>query len=178
MFDYLASLLDRTSGSQIPILGHATDGVGQLSGGGLFAMAEVIGKAWETSDPKDVFIPFMRLNQTYKQIAHEDVTVSIYQVRGLASPDVYPAGQFSSAFAAALDATYRATLFGRTLYENRIYVCVQIRPSRPMGETLGSYWEAKKGEVETADQRRLDEKDLSGDSASIFDLPDDITFPR
>ena len=155
MFDNLARLLDRTSGSQVPILGHATDGVGQLSGGGLFAMAEVTGKAWETSDEKDVFIAFMRLNQTYKQIAHEDVTISIYQVRGLASPDVYPARQFRCAFAAALDDAYRATLFSRTLYENRTYVCVQIRPSRPMGETLGSYWEAKKGEVETADQRRI-----------------------
>ncbi len=98
MSDYLARLLDRTSGSQLPILGHARDGVGLLSGGGLFAMATVMGKAWETSDQRDVFVRFMRLNQTYKQIAHEDVTISIYQVRGLASPGVYPAGQFSSAF--------------------------------------------------------------------------------
>src|SRR5262245_3873794 len=111
-------------------------------------MAAVIGRPWETSDQKDVFIRFMRLNQTYKQIVHEDVTISVYQVRGLAVPGVYPAGWFSSAFAAALDDAYRATLFGRTLYENRTYICVQIRPSRPMGETLGSYWEAKKGEVE------------------------------
>ncbi len=155
MFDPLAHLLDRTSGSQVPILGHATDGVGLLSGGGVFAMAAVAGRPWETSDQNEVFTRFMRLNQTYKQIAHEDVTLSVYQVRGLASAGVYPAGGFTGAFAAALDDAYRAALFRRTLYENRTYVCVQIRPSRPMGETLGSYWEAKRGEVETADERRI-----------------------
>ena len=92
MFDALARLLDRTSGSQVPILGHATDGVGLHSGGGVFAMAAVAGRPWETSDQKDVFTRFMRLNQTYKQIAHEDVSLSVYQVRGLASAGVYPAG--------------------------------------------------------------------------------------
>ena len=94
MFDYLARLLDRTSGSQLPILGHATDGVGLLSGGGLFAMAEVTGRHGRRRTRGTYSFAFMRLNQTYKQIAHEDVTISIYQVRGLASPDVYPAGQF------------------------------------------------------------------------------------
>jgi type IV secretion system protein VirB4 len=155
VLDHLASLLDGTSGSQLPILGHARDGVALLSGGGVFALAEVFGTSWETCDPKDVFARFIRLNQTYKQIAHEDVTLSVYQVRGTASPIVYPTGGFESAFSSALDDAYRAALFGRTLYENRTYICVQIRPSRPMGETLGSYWETKRGDVDTADERRI-----------------------
>ena len=64
-------------------------------------------------------------------------------------------GRFAGAFAVALDDAYRAALFRRTLYENRTYICVQIRPSRPLGETFGSYWEAKRGEVDTADERRV-----------------------
>lgn len=153
IFDGLASFLDRTGGSQVPLVSHVNDRVCLISDGGVFAMMEITGKPWE--DRSDVINRFFRLNQTYKQIAHEDVTISVYQVRGPAPASVYPKGRFTSGFAAALDDAYRNNLHRHTLYDNRTYLCVQIRPSRPMGETLGSYWETKKGDVETADEWRV-----------------------
>jgi type IV secretion system protein VirB4 len=149
------SLLERTVDSYIPIQGHVRDGVLLLDDGSVFAMSELTGRPWETSDPRDVIEHHLRLNQTYKQIAGDTVIVSVYQIRGLSAPAVYPAGRFRSPFAASLDQAYRENLLRRTLYRNQTFIGIQVRPERYAGELIGEQIALRQKPVDEPSERRI-----------------------
>jgi type IV secretion system protein VirB4 len=150
-FDFL----ERLVGSYLPIWGHAREGAWLLDDGGVFAMLEVQGVAWDTYGLQDVLGRKNRLNHTYKQIASDSIIVSVYQTRGLAPEAVYPVANFPSAFAASLDAAYRARLFDQMLYENRTFIGVQMRPERYAGEFIGNQIAIRQKPVEQASEERL-----------------------
>ena len=96
MFNFIKR--ERLVSGYLPLVGHMSDGVVLLDDGSVFAMLELAGLPWETCDPRNVSERQIRLNHTYRNIAADSVVVSVYQCRGMASPDVYPSGAFRSAF--------------------------------------------------------------------------------
>jgi type IV secretion system protein VirB4 len=150
-FDFL----ERVVGSYLPIWGHARDGAWLLDDSGVFAMLEVQGVPWDTYALQDIVGRKDRLNHTYKQIASDSIIISVYQTRGPAPETVYPVETFPSAFAASLDAAYRARLFDQMLYENRTFIGVQIRPERYAGEFIGDQIAIRQKPVEHASEERL-----------------------
>lgn len=128
---------ERMISDYVPIVGHAADGVLLNDDGSMVAVVEVTGLPWETSGAGDVNDRFRRLVHTWKNIARDTLILGVYQCRGMASPDVYPQAEFRSRFAAEFDAAYQRSLFSGSLYDNRIFIMIQIRPARPAGELLG-----------------------------------------
>ncbi len=112
----------------VPWLGHERDDVVLLSDGSLFAMCELQGASFETLEDELLDERKVRLNQTYSQIAHDSITLTIWQHRGPANPSVYPDPPASAGFASELSLSYKAHLFDQSLYENRTFLGVRVRP--------------------------------------------------
>ena len=148
-------LLERTSASYMPLWGHARDDVVMLDDGSMFAMVEVLGIPWETSNGRDVADKYQRWNHTLKNIAAPNLIITIYQCRGLADDGIYPTGTFRSEFAASLDAAYRGKLFEQSLYENRTFLGVQLRPERYAGEALSEHLALHQKPVDAPDEERI-----------------------
>ena len=147
--------LERTSGSYMPLWGHVRDNVIMLDDGSKFAMVAVMGCPWETADARDVVDKHLRWNHTLKNIASPNLIMMVYQCRGLADSGIYPAGKFRSDFAASLDAAYRAKLFEQSLYENRTFIGIQLRPERYAGETVSEHLALHQTPVNDPDEERI-----------------------
>jgi type IV secretion system protein VirB4 len=148
-------LLERTSCSYMPLWGHTRDNVIMLDDGSQFAMVEVMGCPWETEDARDVVDKNLRWNHTLKNIASPNLIIMVYQCRGLADHGIYPAGKFRSDFAASLDAAYRGKLFEQSLYENRTFIGLQLRPERYAGETVSEHLALHQKPVDDPDEERI-----------------------
>lgn len=143
---------ERQISAYLPLWGHVTDHAILLDDGSVFGMFEVTGLPWETSGEVDVLRRHIRLNATYKNIANDTIILSVYQCRGMSDPSCYPVGIFRTAFSGELDSVYRNRLFDCALYDNRIYLGVQIRPPRYAGEFVGErVWQ----KTEELDEERL-----------------------
>lgn len=118
----------------VPLEDHVTDRACVLSDGGAYAMFEVDGIRWETAEPEEVSAWHSRLNLTVRNIASDQLILSVYQCRGLATAEAFPPGQHRPGFAAELAGRYRQRLLDRSLYSNRLFLALQLRPPRPAGE--------------------------------------------
>ena len=153
MFNFIKR--EKLVSGYLPLVGHMSDGVVLLDDGSVFAMLELAGLPWETCDRQNVSERQIRLNHTYRNIAADSVVVSVYQCRGMASPDVYPSGAFRSAFSESLDTGYRANLFDRSLFDNRLYMGIQVRPPRYAGEFIGEQVSRRQRAAEEAPEDRV-----------------------
>ncbi len=151
MFDGIRAFLDRTVGQYVPIQGHIRPDMLLLNDGGVFAMVEVTGQPWETSEEIEVAERCARLCRSYQQVQADTLMLTIYQCRGMAPSSVYPRGTYRSAFAAQLDAAYEANLFRHSLYLNRTFIGIQIRPDRYVGEFIGELAEMNQKPVTSLD---------------------------
>lgn len=142
--------------SHLPIFGHVADDQLLLDDGSEFAMIECQGATWETQQPGEVQAMWSRLNQTMKNIAAPNLILTVYQCRGHHDERIYPKGRFRSEFSRRLDEAYKANLLQQTLYENRTFIGIQVRPERHMGETVGEYLDMRRSEpVEEPDEDRI-----------------------
>ena len=80
-------------------------------GNGVLAMFSADGVFPDTADDTDIAAWFDRLHNALKNIAAEDVELTVYQCRGEADPSGYEAGLHRAPFARELDAAYRDSLF-------------------------------------------------------------------
>jgi type IV secretion system protein VirB4 len=115
-------------GDKIPLEDHIADDVVLTKGNGVLAMFSADGVFPDTADETDIAAWFDRLHNALKNIAAEDVELTVYQCRGEADPSGYEAGQGRAIFARELDAAYSDGLFRRLLYSNRLFLAVQLHP--------------------------------------------------
>ena len=127
----------------VPLEDHVTERVCVLTDGSAYAMFEVGGISPETAEPEEVSAWHNRLNLTIRNVANDQLILTVYQCRGLATPDAFPLGQHRSGFAAELAAAYRSRLLDRALYSNRLFLAVQLRPPRPAGEWVADQMEKR-----------------------------------
>jgi len=118
----------QTIDADIPWLGHERDDVILFRSGGIFVMYELQGVRFETLEDILITERKLRLNHTYCQIAHDAITLTIWQHRGPANPSIYPDVPTDTPFAGALNLAYKAHLLDQTLYDNRIFLGIQVRP--------------------------------------------------
>jgi type IV secretion system protein VirB4 len=137
------------------MVGHVSDKVVLLDDGSVLAMFSVAGIAWETADVEDIRRRHEEWNNTLRNVASDTLIINTYQCRGMADPSIYPDRFFASSFADKLNRDYRRNLFERSLYNNRIYIAVMLRPARYAGEMLGEQIAKRSKPADEAPEDRL-----------------------
>ncbi len=79
-------------GDKIPLEDHIADDVVLTRGNGVLAMFSADGVFPDTADETDIAAWFDRLHNALKNIAAEDVELTVYQCRGEADPSGYRGG--------------------------------------------------------------------------------------
>ena len=148
---------DRLFSEYVPLISHVTDEAVSMSDHSVLAMIEVQGVPWETAEASAINAWHARLNTTIQNIASDTLVLYTYQCRGNADPNVYPTGSFRSAFAEAFDMVYRERLFDRSLYWNRLFIGLQVRPPRYAGEWVGEQV-AKRRVGKEVEEERIEDR--------------------
>lgn len=146
---------ERLLSSYIPLVGHTREDVVLHNDGSVTAMVAVAGVAWETADVVDIIRRHDDYNTALRNIADDTLTISTYQCRGMADPSIYPERVFPSAFATSLNARYREQLFGRSLYNNQLYLGVTIRPARYAGDLVAAQMAKRSKTADEAPEDRI-----------------------
>jgi type IV secretion system protein VirB4 len=130
-------------GDRIPLEEHLTDRTIRLSDDGVFAMFEADGLGMSTADGPAFAAQHDRLNGALLNMPSTDrVIFSVYLCRGPADEDAIPAPDDRLApFARDFLSAYRANLLDNgMLYENRLFIGVQLRP----GGNGEEFWSIRK----------------------------------
>jgi type IV secretion system protein VirB4 len=126
-------------GDLIPVEDHIADNVVLTRGNGTMAMFAVVGVHSDTADDGTIVTWYDRVHNTYKNIAAEDVELTIYQCRGEADQSVFEGGLHRSQFARDLDAAYRDNLFRGSLYSNRLFLAIQIHAPNVAAQSISRF---------------------------------------
>jgi len=121
-----------TISEHVPWFAHYEDHIIVLIDGGYYAMLELQGVPWQTHDDNDILNRTIRHNHTLCQIAHESITLTVYQYRGPASPEIYPPVCTYPSSATEMNLAYKAHLLDARLYQNRIFLGILVQPSNLM----------------------------------------------
>ena len=122
----MAKRLEALLGDKIPLEDHIADDVVLTKGNGVLAMFSADGVFPDTADEVDIAAWFDRLHNALRNIAAEDVELTVYQCRGEAEPSSCEAGVHRTPFARQLEAAYRESLLRGFLYSNRLFLAVQV----------------------------------------------------
>ena len=98
----MADIPEALLGDKIPFEDHIADDIVLMKGNGVMAMFAVAGVFPDTADEVDIAGWFDRLHNALKNIAAEDIELTIYQCRGEADRSVYEDSLHRSAFAREL----------------------------------------------------------------------------
>ena len=126
-------------GDMIPVEDHISDNVALMKGNSVMAMFEVTGVFPDTADDVDIAALFDRLHNPLKNVAADDVELTIYQCRGAADPSIYEGGVHRTQFARDLDAAYRDSLFRGSLYSNRLFLAIQIHAPNVAAQSVSRF---------------------------------------
>lgn len=146
--------------AQLPYARHATDAVVGLDTGALMLCLRLDGASFETADVADLNDWHAKLNNAWRNLADDQLAVWHHLVRRAHTG--YPKGAFRSAFAADLDAQYRARLDRAEMYVNELYVTLVLHPGRDGAERAGAWANRLRGvriagELEAERVRRLED---------------------
>jgi type IV secretion system protein VirB4 len=104
----------------LPYARHIDDNIIALDGRDLMMMFKLDGLAFETADPIHLNDWHEKLNGTLRNIADDRLAIWTHIVRRPITD--YPEGEFRSAFAADLDAKYRARVTAKRMFVNELYL--------------------------------------------------------
>ena len=119
----------------LPYARHINDHVIALDGRDLMMMFQLDGLAFETADPVHLNDWHEKLNGTLRNIADDRLAIWTHIVRRPITD--YPEGEFRSAFAADLDAKYRARVTAKRMFVNELYLTMIMRPSVGSADRTG-----------------------------------------
>lgn len=124
----LATLRSREIGPEtfIPYVRHVDEAVIALNSRALMVMIAIDGVSFETADPLDLNALNRDLNTLYRNIADERLALWTHIIRR--RDEDYPAGNFATAFSAALNAKYRERMVGQDLFRNDLYLTLVWHP--------------------------------------------------
>jgi type IV secretion system protein VirB4 len=112
----------------LPYARHVSDQVAALDTGALMLSFRLEGASFETADVRDLNDWHAKLNSAWRNLASDRLAVWHHLVRR--ADDRYPQGQFRSAFAADLDAAYRARIGASRMFVNELYLTLVLHPGR------------------------------------------------
>ena len=128
---------EREARDVLPYIWHVADDVIGLVDGGLLMIFAVDGLAFQSACRRDLNVLQNRLNTLWRNISDPALSVHIMTLRQRSNE--YPAGKFTNAFPAALDAKYRQRLSGETLYRNDLFVALIWTPGRAVARKAGGW---------------------------------------
>ena len=129
---------ERGATKYLPYIGHIGPQTVLLEDGSLLAIACVAGHPFELEDHGDRNARLRLLNTVYRNLADDNVTVYAHLIRH-ADHQSHAAGNFRSAFAAALDAAYRQTVLANRLFTNDYFVTLVVSPRSVLGTGFGKF---------------------------------------
>lgn len=150
----MAKLPESLLSEKVPLEDHIKDDVVLMRGNGVLAMFDASGVFPDTSDDRDIAGWFDQFHNALKNIAAEDVELTIYQCRGDADETAYRTGPHNTRFAAELDAAYRDNLFAGTLYRNRLYIAIQVHAPNTAAQGIAQFF----ADASTDPQTDIDER--------------------
>lgn len=121
----------------LPYARHVTDRIIGLDTQGLMLSFQLDGASFETADVRDLNDWHAKLNGAWRNLANDRLAVWHHLVRR--EHHGYPEGQFRSAFAADLDARYRARLGATRMFVNELYVTLVLHPGRDAADRAGAW---------------------------------------
>ena len=120
----------------IPYVRHADTHTVALKSRSLMTMIALDGISFETADIRDINALHRDLNTLWRNIGDERLALWSHVIRRRSND--YPDGAFSNAFAAKLDAKYRARMTGEELFQNDLYLTLVWSPSLDVPDKLGT----------------------------------------
>lgn len=146
---------ERSIAGYLKFVGHVRPDVVLMDDGSVFGMLSVDGLSWDTAEIDDIRRWNEDLNLSFRNIAFDNLTIMTYQCRGAAHPSIYPDRKFPSEFVTRLNERYRERLFEQTLYSNRIFIGILVRPARYMGDFMSEQVAKRSKPAEDAPEDRL-----------------------
>ncbi len=111
----------------LPYARHINEEMVALDSGDIMLTFELQGRAFETSDVRDLNDWHTKLNGLLRNLHDERLSVWTHLIR--MRVDQYPGGAFQSGFAADLDRAYFGRINRERMFINRFFVSLVIRPS-------------------------------------------------
>ncbi|HEX5775489.1 MAG TPA: transporter, partial [Caulobacteraceae bacterium] len=121
----------------LPYARHITDHVVGLDTQALMLSFQLDGASFETADVRDLNDWHAKLNSAWRNLADDRLAVWHHLVRR--EHHGYPEGPFRSAFAADLDARYRARLGANRMFVNELYVTLVLHPGREAADRANAW---------------------------------------
>lgn len=150
---------EQTPAKFLPYARHVNEHMVMLDTGDLMLTLELTARAFETADIRDLNDWHTKLNNLYRNLHDERLSVWTHIVR---LPIDIAAGQgFSSAFAARLDADYFERINAERLYVNRFFVTLLLRPTALAADKIAAFFKrtaARDGAVEAEVVEALEDK--------------------
>lgn len=134
----------------LPYARHVTDQIVGLDTQALMMCFRLEGASFETADVRDLNDWHAKLNSAWRNLADDQLAVWHHLVRR--EHHGYPAGQFRSAFAAGLDARYRARLGAGRMFVNELYVTLVLHPGRDAAERAGAWLKRSRNAAPECDE--------------------------
>lgn len=111
----------------LPYARHINEEMVALDSGDIMLTFELTGRAFETSDVRDLNDWHTKLNGLLRNLHDERLSVWTHLIR--MRVDQYPGGAFQSGFAADLDRAYFGRINRERMFINRFFVSLVIRPA-------------------------------------------------
>ena len=111
----------------LPYARHINDQMVALDSGDIMLTFELTGRAFETSDVRDLNDWHTKINGLLRNLHDERLSIWTHLIR--MRVDQYPGGAFKSGFAADLDLAYFGRINRERMFINRFFVSLVIRPS-------------------------------------------------
>ena len=118
----------------LPYARHINEEMVALDSGDIMLTFELQGRAFETSDVRDLNDWHTKLNGLLRNLHDERLSVWTHLIR--MRVDQYPGGAFKSGFAADLDRAYFGRINRERMFINRFFVSLVIRPSATSGDKI------------------------------------------
>lgn len=118
----------------LPYARHINEEMVALDSGDIMVTFELTGRAFETSDVRDLNDWHTKLNGLLRNLHDERLSVWAHLIR--MRVDQYPGGAFKSGFAADLDRAYFGRINRERMFINRFFVSLVIRPSATSGDKI------------------------------------------
>jgi type IV secretion system protein VirB4 len=121
----------------LPYARHVTDRIVSLDTQAMMLCFQLDGACFETADIRDLNDWHAKLNGAWRNLADDRLAIWHHLIRRRHTG--YPEGVFRSAFAADLDACYRAHLGETRMFVNDLYVTLVLHPGRDTADRVGAW---------------------------------------
>lgn len=151
----------------LPYSRHVNEEVIALDSGDMMLTFELQGRAFETSDVRDLNDWHSKLNGMLRNLHDDRISIWTHLVR--ARVEQYPGGNFRSKFARDLDAAYFERMNRERMFINRFFVTLVARPAVHGADKLIQLFKSKSRRDASADAVDEDLLELLEDKARDFE---------